>query len=307
MEKGKMTLLVMAAGMGSRFGGLKQIEPFGPSGEFLTDYSVYDAIKVGFTKVVFIIKEENLQDFKDTIGKRIEQIIPVEYAFQKQTEIPKDIEIPQEREKPWGTAHAILCAKDKINENFVCINADDFYGYDAFKTAADFLRKGKTSTTNQYALVGYNIENTLTENGSVKRGICKSKNNYLAELIESKVERINGKIEAKPLNGSPSFSVDKNTLVSMNMLVFTPSIFSYIENQMNQFFQTHADDLTTCEFLIPDVLSSAISDGYATVEVLPTTAKWIGVTYKEDTEPVVKALRKMIEEGEYPENLWKRS
>lgn len=302
-----MTLLIMAAGMGSRFGGLKQIEPFGPSGEFLTDYSVYDAIRAGFTKVVFIIKEENLQDFKDTIGKRIERIIPVEYAFQKQTEIPAWVKIPQERKKPWGTAHAILCAKDKIMENFVVINADDFYGYDAFKTAAEFLKQKTSTSKNQYALVGYNVENTLTENGSVKRGVCKSKNNYLTELIESKVEKINGKIEAEPLSGKPRFSVDKNTLVSMNMLVFTPSIFSYIESQMNQFFQTHAEDLTSCEFLIPDVLSNAISDGYATVEVLPTTAKWIGVTYKEDTEPVVKALRKMIEEGEYPENLWERS
>ncbi len=307
MEKENMTLLIMAAGMGSRFGGLKQIEPFGPSGEFLTDYSVYDAIRAGFTKVVFIIKEENLQDFKDTIGKRIERIIPVEYAFQKQTEIPAWVKIPQERKKPWGTAHAILCAKDKIMENFVVINADDFYGYDAFKTAAEFLKQKTSTSKNQYALVGYNVENTLTENGSVKRGVCKSKNNYLTELIESKVEKINGKIEAEPLSGKPRFSVDKNTLVSMNMLVFTPSIFSYIESQMNQFFQTHAEDLTSCEFLIPDVLSNAISDGYATVEVLPTTAKWIGVTYKEDTEPVVKALRKMIEEGEYPENLWERS
>ena len=307
MEKENMTLLIMAAGMGSRFGGLKQIEPFGPSGEFLTDYSVYDAIRAGFTKVVFIIKEENLQDFKDTIGKRIERIIPVEYAFQKQTEIPAWVKIPQERKKPWGTAHAILCAKDKIMENFVVINADDFYGYDAFKTAAEFLKQKTSTSKNQYALVGYNVENTLTENGSVKRGVCKSKNNYLTELIESKVEKINGKIEAEPLSGKPRFSVDKNTLVSMNMLVFTPSIFSYIESQMNQFFQTHAEDLTSCEFLIPDVLSNAISDGYATVEVLPTTAKWISVTYKEDTEPVVKALRKMIEEGEYPENLWERS
>ena len=192
-------------------------------------------------------------------------------------------------------------------ENFVVINADDFYGYDAFKTAAEFLKQKTSTSKNQYALVGYNVENTLTENGSVKRGVCKSKNNYLTELIESKVEKINGKIEAEPLSGKPRFSVDKNTLVSMNMLVFTPSIFSYIESQMNQFFQTHAEDLTSCEFLIPDVLSNAISDGYATVEVLPTTAKWIGVTYKEDTEPVVKALRKMIEEGEYPENLWERS
>ncbi len=307
MEKENMTLLIMAAGMGSRFGGLKQIEPFGPSGEFLTDYSVYDAIRTGFTKVVFIIKEENLQDFKDTIGKRIERIIPVEYAFQKQTEIPAGVKIPQERKKPWGTAHAILCAKDKITENFVVINADDFYGYDAFKTAAEFLKQKTSTSKNQYALVGYNVENTLTENGSVKRGICKTKNNHLTELIESKVERINGKIEAEPLSGKPRFSVDKNTLVSMNMLVFTPSIFPYIERQMNQFFQTHAEDLTSCEFLIPDVLSNAISDEYATVEVLPTTAKWIGVTYKEDTEPVVKALRKMIEEGEYPENLWERS
>ena len=189
------------------------------------------------------------------------------------------------------------------------VETDKFYT--ELKTADGtkyyFIDYDGGSTVNQYALVGYNIENTLTENGSVKRGICKMTNNYLTELIESKVEKKNDTIEAEPLSGKSKFTVDKNTLVSMNMLVFTPSIFPYIKNQMTEFFKEHANDLSTCEFLIPDVLSEAINCGYATVEVLPTTAKWIGVTYKEDTEPVVCALQKMIKEGVYPENLWEKS
>ena len=193
-----LTLLIMAAGMGSRFGGLKQIEPMGPNGEFLIDYSIYDAINAGFNKVVFIIKEENYAIFKETIGKRVEDKINTEYVFQDMNDLPEGYTKPEERVKPWGTAHAILCAKDNIHEPFVIINADDFYGKDAYKVASNFLKNVKEG--NNYCLVGYKVANTLTENGAVKRGICKLENGNLTELIESNVEKIDGKIIAKPLD-----------------------------------------------------------------------------------------------------------
>ena len=219
-----LTLLIMAAGMGSRFGGLKQIEPMGPNGEFLIDYSIYDAINAGFNKVVFIIKEENYDIFKETIGKRVEDKINTEYVFQDMNDLPEGYTKPEERVKPWGTAHAILCAKDNIHEPFVIINADDFYGKDAYKVASNFLKSVKEG--NNYCLVGYKVANTLTENGAVKRGICKLENGNLTELIESNVEKIDGKIIAKPLDGGEEFTVEDDTLVSMNLLLFTPNIFT---------------------------------------------------------------------------------
>ena len=304
MEKGNLTLLIMAAGMGSRFGGLKQIEPFGPNGEFLIDYSIYDAIRAGFTKVVFIIKEENYEIFKETIGKRVEDRIPVEYVFQKLEDLPEGYTCPNDRVKPWGTAHAILSAKNKIHEPFVVINADDFYGYDAFLVASKFLRSKQEANT--YAIVGYFVRNTLTENGSVKRGICQVENNYLQKIIESNVMEENGMITASPLDGSSSFVTDANTYVSMNMLCFFPNLFSYIEKHFSEFLNQNKENMLTCEYLIPDILTMAITENYALVKVIPTTAKWEGVTYKEDKDNVVRALNKLIEEGAYPQNLWKQ-
>ena len=304
MENKNLTLLIMAAGMGSRFGGLKQIEPFGPNGEFLIDYSVYDAIESGFNKIVFIIKEENYELFKETVGKRIEDKIKVEYVFQKQDTIPSWVNTPESRVKPWGTAHAILAAKDKINEPFAVINADDFYGRDAFNVIASFLKQGIKEEKESYALVGYKVENTLTENGSVKRGVCEVEENKLLKLTESSVQKENGIITASPLDGSDSFTVTSDTLVSMNMLGFTPSIFSYIEKNLETFFKDNENNLDSCEFLIPDVLTQSIEEGYSTVKVLPTTSKWIGVTYKEDKESVQISLNNLIEEGKYPHNLW---
>ena len=305
MENNNLTLLIMAAGMGSRFGGLKQIEPFGPNGEFLIDYSVFDAIKTGFNKVVFIIKEENYDLFKETVGKRIEDKIQVEYVFQKQDAIPPWVNVPEERVKPWGTAHAILSAKEKINEPFAVINADDFYGRDAFKVIANFLKNNNKTTKENYCLVGYQVENTLTENGSVKRGICEVNNDKLIRLTESSIIKENGIIKASPLDESEEFTVTSDTLVSMNMLGFNPSIFNYIENNMDEFFKANENNLEKCEYLIPDILTQAISENYAEVSVIPTIAKWIGVTYKEDKESVLNSLNNLIETGEYPQNLWK--
>ena len=302
MENKNLTLLILAAGMGSRFGGLKQIEPFGPNGEFIIDYSIYDAIKAGFNKVVFIIKEENYEIFKETIGKRVEDKIKVEYAFQKLEDLPEGYTCPSDRVKPWGTAHAILAAKNNINEPFAIINADDFYGYDAYSVISKFLKEEKNEEV--YGLVGYQVKNTLTENGSVKRGVCKLNNGYLDEIIESSVIEENGIITASPLDGSNSFEVSQDASVSMNMLGFTPNIFTYIENNFSKFLDDNKDNILKCEYLIPDILTQATKENYAKTKVLPTIAKWEGVTYKEDKESVVKAIQKLIDEGDYPYNLW---
>lgn len=303
--KRDITLLVLAAGMGSRFGGLKQIEPFGPNGEFIIDYSVYDAALAGFNKVVFIIKKENYELFKETIGKRIEKYIKVEYAFQELNNIPSEYVLPEDRVKPLGTAQAVLCAKEYINEPFAMINADDFYGRDAFIQAYNYL-SNIDKNSNDYGMIGYKTANTLTENGSVKRGICDVDNNgYLIKITESKVYRNNGTIIADPLSGDNSFTVSDDTTVSMNFLLFTPTIFNYIEELFPKFFDDNKDNLLTSEYLIPEVLSSLIVDGKASCKVILTTANWYGVTYKEDAPSVKNAIKYLIANGEYEENLWK--
>lgn len=303
--KRDITLLVLAAGMGSRFGGLKQIEPFGPNGEFIIDYSVYDAALAGFNKVVFIIKKENYELFKETIGKRIEKYIKVEYAFQELNNIPSEYVLPEDRVKPLGTAQAVLCAKEYINEPFAMINADDFYGRDAFIQAYNYL-SNIDKNSNDYGMIGYKTANTLTENGSVKRGICDVDNNgYLIKITESKVYRNNGTIIADPLSGDNSFTVGDDTTVSMNFLLFTPTIFNYIEELFPKFFDDNKDNLLTSEYLIPEVLSSLIVDGKASCKVILTTANWYGVTYKEDAPSVKNAIKYLIANGEYEENFWK--
>lgn len=300
-----ITLVVLAAGMGSRFGGLKQIEPFGPNGEFIIDYSVYDATLAGFNKVVFIIKRENYELFKETIGKRIEKYIKVEYAFQEINNIPSGYKLPHDRVKPLGTAHAVLCAKDCVHEPFAMINADDFYGRDAFVRAYNYL-SNIDKNSNDYGMIGYKTANTLTENGSVKRGICETKDNgYLIKITESKVHRENGTIIAEPLNGDKAFTVSDDTTVSMNFLLFTPTIFNYIEELFPKFFEDNKDNLLTSEYLIPEVLSSLIGSGKASCKVSLTTANWYGVTYKEDTPSVKNAIKDLISNGEYEENIWK--
>lgn len=292
-----MTLLIMAAGMGSRFGGLKQIEPVGPNGEFIIDYSIYDASLAGFTKVVFIIKEENFDIFKDTIGKRFENIIDVSYVFQKNTDIPSFVGDTSYRTKPWGTAHAILSAKNNINENFAIINADDFYGRDAFFRIAEFL---KNSKENEYAIVGYNVQNTITDAGSVKRGVLEENNSYLTKLKESVIEKNGESYKASPLNGEEPFNVDGNTLVSMNMMGFSTKIFDYLEEGLDKFFKDNINNLEKCEYLIPDVVEKLSKEGKATVKIIPTTSVWMGMTYKEDKELLVNSIDSLIEGGIYP-------
>ncbi|MBS5778280.1 MAG: hypothetical protein KIC82_02345 [Acholeplasma sp.] len=297
-----MELVIMAAGMGSRFGGLKQIEPVHSNGEFILDYSIYDAIKCGFDKVVFIIKEENYSLFRDTIGKRIEDAIEVSYVFQKNDNVPEWVKLPNERTKPLGTGHAILCCKDVVKENFLVINADDFYGRDAFLVASQFIKNMKNE--NEFAMVGYKVGNTLTENGSVKRGVCESENGFLSKLTESTVSIENGKIICKPLNGSSEFEAYDDTLVSMNMFIFTPKIFDYLEEDFVKFFKDNESDLSKCEYLIPDVVFDLIKRKLVTVSVLKTDAVWQGITYKEDKDALVDGLNKLVNDNVYPDKLW---
>lgn len=299
-----MELVIMAAGMGSRFGGLKQIEPIDEQKNFIIDYSIFDAIRAGFDKIVFVIKEENYDIFRETVGRRIEKHVATEYVFQRQNDfVPEGLSVPASRVKPLGTAHAILCCKYAVQNNFAIINADDFYGYDAFRVMAEFLKSNKAE--NAFSLVGYNVVNTLTENGAVKRGVCVQNGEYLDKLIESSIEKVDGKIVASPLSGEPSFEMEESGSVSMNMLGFSPMIFNYIEKRFVQFLSNDLQkNPDKAEFLIPDIVSEVISHELATVEVLNTDAVWHGVTYKEDKADLVKSIKEMVEAGEYPSQLW---
>ncbi len=294
-----ITLLVLAAGMGSRFGGLKQIEPVGPSGEFMIDYSVYDAIKAGFTKIVFLIKEENYEVFKETIGARVEPHIKVEYAFQKNDNLPTGYDIPKDRTKPFGTGHAVYCAKDNIHEKFAIISADDFFGAESFQLAANFAKE-----SDDFCVIGYKIGGTLSDKGAVKRGVCMEKDGYLTDVIESKAERIGDVVKCEPLNGNASYEIGLDHPVSMLMFGLTPAIFDEIELQMNEFFASNKDDLSTCEFLLPDVLDRMIKEEKVKIKVLPTSAKWFGATYREDLDNIKNSIKELVAEGVYKEDLW---
>lgn len=303
MKKEK-TLVVLAGGMGSRFGGLKQIEPVGPNGEFIIDYSVYDAVKTGFTKVVFVIREENYEVFKETIGKRVDKYIRVEYCFQKNDNLPLGYTVPESRVKPLGTAHALLCAKDLVDGPMAMINADDFYGRDAFVKASKFLDEMEEDER-EFGIIGYKIANTLTENGSVKRGVCAvNEDNYLVKITESKVEKVDNEIVASPLNGEKSFILEEDNPVSMNFMLFNHLIFDYIEQLFPLFFELHKDELDTAEYLIPNVLEYLTENDIANTLVIPTESKWHGVTYREDLEDVKTAIKEYIDKGIYNNRLW---
>ena len=303
MMKKDKTLLIMAAGLGSRFGGLKQMEPVGPNGEFIIDYSIYDAVRSGFTKVVFIIKEEFYDTFRETIGKRVEANIKVEYAFQNNDYIPKRFkDIVKKRTKPLGTAYAIYCAKDKINEPFAVINADDYYGKDAFLKASEYL---DDIIYNHYGIVGYIVGNTLSPNDAAKRGIMEVGNNKLSKITECKVIKKKDKIIASPLHSSNGEEIDEDTLVCMNLLLFSPDIFDILEDELYLFLSLHQKNLDNYEFQIPDVLDTCLKKNIKTIDVINTTSTWYGMTYKEDKPLVVNALKDMTEEGLYPQPLWK--
>jgi len=299
-----MELVILAAGMGSRFGGLKQIEPIDEYGNFIIDYSIYDAIEAGFDKVVFIIKEENYQIFKDTIGKRVEDKIKVEYAFQKLSLLPQGYKIPEDRVKPLGTAQAILAARDFISDKFAIINADDFYGKESFFAAAKFLKE--SCGDKAYGNVAYLVTNTMTENGSVKRGVLNmDKNSHLTHIEESSIENVGGKIIATPLDEAKKpFEISKDTLVSMNMFCFSKSIMDYMWDRFPKFLDENKDNLLKCEYLLPTVVSDLINDGEVTVKIVPSPAVWYGITYKEDKPSVVESIKKLMDAGKYKKGLW---
>ena len=286
-----ITLVVMAAGMGSRFGGLKQIEPIGPNGEVLLDFSIYDAAKAGFTKVVFVIKHQIEKDFKEMVGKRISAKIKVEYVYQETDALPEGFICPAYREKPWGTAHAVLCCKDVVKEPFAVINADDYYGKSAFCKIADFLKQD----TSDYCMVGFRLENTLTENGYVSRGICEIRNGKLKSVTE-RTKIINCKYTED--DGKTWTELAPETVVSMNLWGFNIDFFGYIEEGFKKFLTEKINEAKS-EYYLPSVVSRLIEDGKKQVNVFVAEDKWYGVTYKEDKDTVVKAIGKMIDEGLY--------
>ena len=304
-----MELVILAAGMGSRFGGLKQIEPIDEFGNFIIDYSIYDAIEAGFDAVTFIIKDEIYEDFKNTIGARVESKIKVKYAFQRIDNLPKGFVCGVERKKPWGTAHAIMCAKDVVEDDFAIINADDYYGKDAFKVAARYLKSLKKDDVGKFANVTYDVCNTMTENGSVKRGVCikNTKNGHLEQIIESKIEReANGKIAATPLEKpDEKFYIDEHQAVSMNLFIFTKEIMNELIERFPKFLEDNKDALDSCEYLIPSVVSELMQEGKASVKLLSTSAVWHGITYRADKDDFVKSIKELVDAGQYKKGLWK--
>jgi UTP-glucose-1-phosphate uridylyltransferase len=300
----KPVLVVMAAGMGSRYGGIKQIEPVGPSGEAIIDYSIYDAVKAGFAEVVFIIRKEIEDDFKKYIGSRFSHKIKVTYCFQQlDSSLPEGFTIPTGRAKPWGTGQAVLCAKDVVNAPFVVINADDFYGADSFKQTAEFL-KTVTNDSTDFAMAGYPILNTLSDFGSVSRGICTSDESGNLTSIEEhvKISKEEGRIITRQPEQDERELTGKET-VSMNFWCLTPVVFEYLEKFFNDFLKTKGQELKS-EIYIPIELGKMTENGDSTVKVIKTESQWFGVTYKEDKPLVQDNITKLIADGVYPTPLW---
>ncbi len=302
-----MKLVILAAGMGSRYGGLKQLDPITENKEFIIDFSVYDAKAAGFDEIVFIIKEENLELFKKTVGERISGKIKVSYAFQDITMLPEGFSVPAGRTKPWGTGHALMCAENQVgNDKFAVINADDFYGRDTFNKLSEFL-KGVSSEESKYCMAGYILKNTLTENGSVSRGICEIDGDYnLLSVVErTKIMRDENGNTVFYEDGVP-YPTDENGYVSMNCWGFTPTVFEYLKGDFKKFLETlPAEKQEKGEFYLPFAVANAIERGDAKVKLLPTSSRWYGVTYAEDKPFVKSSINALFENGEYPKTgLW---
>ncbi len=292
-------LVVMAAGMGSRYGGLKQIDPVGPNGQIIMHYSIYDAWKAGFRRVVFIIKEDLLDAFRERIGNAAEKLMQVDYVFQSPDKLPEGCTMPEGRTKPLGTGHAVYCVRGVVNEPFAVINADDFYGAEAFQCLYDYLKDAQDDDKYRYCMVGYRVENTLTENGTVSRGICEADaNGYLADIVErTAISRDANGVISDPEAGE----IAEGTLVSMNMWGFTPSFLDELESGLRTFMTEELPkNPAKGEYYLPFAVDHLIQNGQATAKVLQTSAQWYGVTYKEDKPVVVDALRRMTEAGLYP-------
>ncbi|MDR1811023.1 MAG: nucleotidyltransferase [Prevotella sp.] len=299
----KPTLFVLAAGMGSRYGGLKQLDGLGPSGETIMDYSIYDALRGGFGKVVFVIRESFDKEFREKIVSKYENHIPVDVVYQELNNLPEGFSLHPDRVKPWGTNHAVLMGKDAIKEPFAVINADDFYGRESFAILADFL-KNIENVKNHYCMVGYRLENTLSDSGSVARGVCATNSaGFLTSVVErTHIERINGEIKYKDADGT-WHGLPEKAPVSMNMWGFTPDYFKYSEDYFIRFLEENQHNIKA-EYFIPLLVDHLISSGIADVKVLDTPAKWFGVTYADDRPSVVAKLQELVKNGEYPTPLW---
>lgn len=301
-------LVIMAAGMGSRYGGLKQIDPIDREGHIIIDFSIYDARRAGFEKVVFIIKKDNEEEFKEVIGNRISKFMDVAYAFQELSNIPENYQVPDGRKKPWGTAHAVLSAADKIDGPFAVINADDYYGYHAFSVIYNFLTTHEDTEKYSYTMVGYRLKNTVTDNGDVSRGICTvTQEGKLVQIVErTQIEKRKTGIVFTEDKGQTWEELDGETLVSMNMWGFTESILQEIKKGFPAFLEKGLrENPMKCEYFLPSVVSELIESEKAIVTVLESEDKWYGVTYREDKPLVMNAIEKLKDEGIYPQHLWK--
>ena len=306
----KPVLVVLAAGMGSRYGGLKQIDPVGSHGEAILDYSLFDAHEAGFETAVIIIKDMIKKDFMDTVGKRLEKCpMEIRYAFQELDKIPAGCEIPAERTKPWGTSHAVLCAKEEIgNAPFAVVNADDYYGKQAYKELYNFLSKIEDPASSDYCMVGYRLGNTVTDHGSVARGVCATdENSYLTDIVErTKIEKYEGGIHFTEDDGATWTDVDADTPVSMNMWGLTPGFIAEVEKDFPRFFKEEVPaNPAKAEMFLPMTIGKLLQAKKATVKVLRTADKWYGVTYAADKPQVVAALKDLADKGAYPDGLWK--
>lgn len=301
----KPTLIILAAGMGSRYGGLKQVDGLGPNGETIIDYSVYDAFRAGFGKVVFVIRKSIEKDFLEVFGNRFNKDVHFEIAYQELDMLPANFACPKDRTKPWGTAHAVWVARKKVNEPFAVINADDFYGYDTFRVLAQELSKPNLPE-GSYFMVGFKLGKTLSEEGFVSRGVCTTNSQMLLQNVveHTQIERINGKVCFKNEEGK-LVELDENLQVSMNFWGFTPDFFNYTESLMINFFENSIEN-PKAEFYIPSVVNKAIQEGKATCKVLSTNSAWFGVTYPGDRQMVVDQLQKLVSSGAYPSPLWNR-
>lgn len=304
----KPVLVIMAAGMGSRYGGLKQIDPVDSEGHIIIDFSLYDAKRAGFEKAIFIIKEENEAAFREAIGDRMSEYMEIEYAFQKIDNLPEGYEVPEGRVKPWGTAHAVLSCIDQVDGPFAVINADDYYGVEAFRLIYDYLTTHEDDEKYRYTMVGYLLGNTVTDNGHVSRGVCAmNENGELVSVTErTRIEKRDGGIAFTEDGGETWTSVPADTVVSMNMWGFTRSILEEIKKGFPAFLDEGIKvNPMKCEYFLPAVVSRLLAEDRATVSVLKSQDKWYGITYKEDKPVIVKALQKMKDRGIYPQNLWK--
>ena len=293
-----MTLLILAAGMGSRYGGLKQLDPITDNGEFIIDFSVYDAIVSGFDKIVFVIKEENLELFRESIGKRFENKIKVEYAFQKMDDLPAGYTVPEGRVKPWGTSQAMLSAREIINEPFAVINADDFYGRSGYRMLVEHLSSAAES---EYCMIGYVLKNTLTENGTVSRGVCSVNNGYLTDVVERTKISKEGE-GAVFIEGDEKTALSMESIVSMNCWGFTPDVFGKVARGFEKFLSEHGNELKT-EYYLPSAVKELMESGECSVKVYSSVDAWYGVTYKEDRESVYNSLAALKANDTYPQKL----